>query len=144
MAAKRSGRPGKPTIRGAEAEAIRVEIERICRDRFENNRTSMGETIGVSQPTVSDWINGVTVPHLPNLRKLARFSDIIAAELTRGALEVSRGALRALDVATAYHPDKWDEPTIVKAKALEAKGERHSPQGWAAKLDELYRAHGKR
>jgi transcriptional regulator with XRE-family HTH domain len=58
-------------------------MERLKRWLSETSTTqkALGETLGVKQPTVSDWVSGETSPSIDNLRELSRVTGISIDEL---------------------------------------------------------------
>lgn len=59
------------------------DMERLNRWLADTSTTqkALGETLGVKQPTVCDWVNGKTSPSIDNLRELSRVTGISIDEL---------------------------------------------------------------
>jgi len=60
----------------------------ILRLRTENklSQRQLGEKLGYSQKTVSDWEQGVTEPNLDVVTKLVKMFDVSYEELLEGGL----------------------------------------------------------
>lgn len=58
-------------------------MERLKRWLAESNtsQSALARAIKVSQPTVSDWINGINSPSVGNLRALGEFTGLSLDEL---------------------------------------------------------------
>jgi transcriptional regulator with XRE-family HTH domain len=58
-------------------------MERLKRWLAESNtsQTALAKSLKVSQPTVSDWINGISSPSVGNLRALGEFTGLSLDEL---------------------------------------------------------------
>ena len=46
------------------------------RTDFNITRTALAEEIGVSQPTIGHWENGVVEPYLSNVKKIEEYFDV--------------------------------------------------------------------
>jgi transcriptional regulator with XRE-family HTH domain len=134
--AKRSRRPGKPTLQGETKKNVQRAI-REALARVDDNRTALGDAIGASQPTVSEWANGNSSPQLPNIEALARLLD-------KRVAEVLEGDKYSLENAIAYWPGRWPTQVIAEGRRLAEKGEKYDAQGWTLRLDELKERANKR
>lgn len=58
-------------------------MERLRTWLTDNDRTQLefAKAIGVSQPTVSDWLNGNTSPTTQNLREIAAYTGLSIDDL---------------------------------------------------------------
>lgn len=134
--AKGRGKGGKPTPRGEEAENIHKAVLEVL-ERFNGNRTLMAKACQVSQPTVTRWVDGTSVPAVENVDVIAKILGRTADDVRRGLRPIEEGGVQALDVAIFYWAGKWPADVVAKARKLCDGGERHAAQGWAAKMDEL-------
>ena len=50
------------------------------------SQTQLAEKLGVSQPTVSDWVNGNTRPSFERLADLSRITGISIEDLVKEAI----------------------------------------------------------
>ena len=57
-------------------EALRTYLEKHGR-----TQSDLAQELGVTQPTVSDWVNGECAPSLPNLIALSRVTGLSLDQL---------------------------------------------------------------
>lgn len=126
---KRSRKPGKPTLQGETKKNVQLAINKAL-DLVDGNQTALGDAIGASQPTVSQWASGASSPQLPNIEALARLLD-------KRVAEVLEGDRYPLETAIAYWRGRWPPPVIAEARRLAEKGEKCDAHGWTKRLDEL-------
>ena len=124
---------GKPTLPPDQAERVREALARL-RERFPSD-TALARGMGVSQPTVNQWLSGGSAPSLQQLDAIARHFDVTE-------LEIRRGSEGALEIALSYHgAGRWPQKAVARARDMAARGEERTAQQWAEKLDELAKAH---
>lgn len=62
------------------SDILKVNVE-ICLKRFHWTQTRLAEEMGIKQPQLSEWLNGLTSPGLESLRKIAKAFGITISEL---------------------------------------------------------------
>lgn len=64
-------------------------MDRLARwlESTDTTQIVLAEKVGVSQPTISDWLNGRTTPTVENLRRLSTITGLSIDEIleTRAA-----------------------------------------------------------
>lgn len=142
MATKRKNSPGKPTLTREESARVHEGIAELLGRHPPNrqggpNASALAKQLGVSQPTVSEWVSKNSSPSLPELEKIAQ-------HLETTELELRKGTLGRLEIALSYHGrDTWPDRVIRRARALADEGLDLTAQEWAGKLDELVNAKGR-
>lgn len=124
---------GKPTLPRDEADRVLEHLIEL-RKRFDSD-PAMAAALGVSQPTVSNWLQGKSSPSTIQLDAIARHFAITEYEMRKG---VDRAQQSSLDVALRYHGEEtWPESAIRQARELQKQGTRMSAQKWADRLTVL-------
>ena len=72
-------------------------MERLKRylDEEDISQAEFARQMGVSQPTVWEWLNGHSLPSADRLRKLSQLTGISIDELLGSPAKVKRSELRA-------------------------------------------------
>jgi len=65
-----------------------MERLRSWLDESKVTQSALAEALGVSQPTVCDWVNGNALPRMKKLRELSLYTGISIDELLGGAPKV--------------------------------------------------------
>lgn len=135
--AKRTGIPGKPTVRDEEQRSNALHAVEEAKGRA-GSGAALARALGVSQPTVSAWLSGSSVPTEENRRDLARFLGWREVEILEGVAAAHEGGIRALETALDYHgPSHWSAHVVAKARKEAASGVKRTAKEWADRLDSL-------
>lgn len=127
--AKRTRKPGKPTLTGETKKNVQYAV-RVALARLDNNQTALGQAIGATQSSVSQWASGQSSPGMPNIEALARLLD-------KRVAEVLEGDRYPLETCLAYWAGRWGPSVVAEARRLAEKGEKHDARGWTDRLDQL-------
>ena len=134
--AKRTGISGKPTIRDDRTQHIMDAVEEGIRRA--GSGAALARAVGVSQPTVSAWRSGTSMPELPSREALAKFLGWREVDILEGIDATSEGGVRALETALDYHGQlHWPSADVAKARKEAERGVRRTAREWADRLDEL-------
>jgi predicted transcriptional regulator len=131
-------RSGKPTYPLDEQNEIHKLVLRVLA-RFDGNMTRMGLALGLSQPTVSDWVSQKNTPHHKNVRAMRHLLGEKEAAV-RAIVEASQAdPFDAMTMAWHYwrSQNRWPDEVLTRARALAENGAVHDPQGWTIRMDEL-------
>lgn len=71
----RMAKSGRPSLEDEEADRVRDGIRQLL-PRFSGNLTALGRELGVSQPALTQILNGNNSPSLPTARRVAQLLQV--------------------------------------------------------------------
>jgi hypothetical protein len=116
---------------------VREAVEEAVR-RAGGTGQALANALRISQPSVSSWMSGKSVPELHSRETLAQFLGWREYEILHGRDAIAEGGFHALEIALDYHgQDNWPQAAVGKARREVERGVRRTPPEWAAWLDAL-------
>lgn len=106
-------KPGKPSLSRAEAERVRVALQRLCDGKYKGNKSALGRAIGRSQPAVTQLLNGTNLASLETARLVARLEGVdVSSYLDEHATDAPSdepfpAKMRAAQSARLLLMDEW-------------------------------------
>lgn len=109
---------GRPGLAPADAKRVREAMQKLYAEKFEENKTALGQALGISQPAVTQLLDGTNSASLRTAKMVAKVMGVGVASLVHELSDAILDATEEAEITVGRYPSKRDAAEAARLLGL--------------------------